>query len=64
MLCSGLELGAVDAAHSSVSADLVWVSGLQQCCVSLWLAMQVGMRVLTSGFDEGADVREFEHWNS
>ncbi|KAL4437121.1 hypothetical protein ABPG75_004260 [Micractinium tetrahymenae] len=24
---------------------------------------QVDMRVLTTGFDEGADVHEFEHWN-
>lgn len=24
--------------------------------------VQVGMRVLNTGFDEGADVHEFEHW--
>lgn len=24
---------------------------------------QVDMRVLASGFDEGADILEFEHWN-
>lgn len=23
---------------------------------------QVDMRVLTTGFDEGADIVEFEHW--
>ncbi len=25
---------------------------------------QVDMKVLSGGFDEGADINEFEHWNS
>ena len=27
------------------------------------LPLQVDMRVLATGFDEGADIVEFEHWN-
>ena len=26
--------------------------------------VQVDMKVLSGGFDEGADINEFEHWNS
>jgi hypothetical protein len=31
----------------------------------MWsLPVQVGMKVLSGGFDEGADINSFEHWNT
>lgn len=34
-----------------------WSHSAARCCA------QVDMRVLNTGFDEGADIVEFEHWN-